>query len=197
MDPFDEDDDEDKKKRDPFDDFNFDDDFFDDIMENIFNNILENDKIREDIRRMTEEIMKNNQNNKPFVHGFKVDIGPDGRPHIKDLNQKRNKRFKRESEISEDDISKPSPDVIEGSEIISVTVSIPGVKKEDIDLKVSQNSVRIKVNSYRNRYDEKVNLPCPVKPKTTKASYKNGVLDITIKKRQKKKIDNGYNIKID
>jgi len=35
------------------------------------------------------------------------------------------------------------------------------------------------------KYYRLINLPCSIKPKTAKATYRNGVLDITIKKENK------------
>ena len=82
MDPFDEDKDK-RRRRNPFDDFGIDEDFFKDF----FND----DRVRDDIQRMTEELMKmlsNAQPGKPVMHGFKVQFGPDGKPRIEDFGNR-------------------------------------------------------------------------------------------------------------
>ena len=38
----------------------------------------------------------------------------------------------------------------------------------------------------KGKYHELLNLPCDVKPKTMKATYKNGVLDVVVKRKKKK-----------
>ena len=86
----------------------------------------------------------------------------------------------------------PLSDIIEGDEEVSVTVEIPGVEKEDIDLNVTEDSLDIRVNSAKRKYHKLLDLPCDVKPKTTKATYKNGILDVVIKRKERKKPGEGY-----
>ena len=79
MDPFEKDNNR-RKRRNPFDDFGIDDDFFKDF--------FSDDRVRDDIHRMTEELMKmlsNAEPGKPFMHGFKVQFDPDGKPRIEDF----------------------------------------------------------------------------------------------------------------
>jgi len=42
-----------------------------------------------------------------------------------------------------------------------------------------------------------LNLPNKVKPKSTKATYKNGILDIVLDKKDKKKGGSSYNVSIE
>ena len=187
MDPFDED--KNRRRRNPFDEFGFDDDFF--------KNILNDDRVIDDLRRMTEEMMKmfsNVQPGKPFVHGFKVEFGPDGRPRIEDFGNKP--RHSPDGELSISDEREPLTDIIEGDEDVSVTVEIPGVEKEDIDLDVTRDSLEITVTNPKRKYHKILELPCDVKPKTTTATYKNGVLDIVIKRKERKKEGEGYHVDI-
>ena len=192
MDWYEDDDDRFKKKkrRNPFDISGFDDDFFKDI--------LNDERIMEDIRRMTEEMMRmfsNAQPGKPIVHGYKIKFGRDGKPVIEDFGNKHIKTPKGEATISEE--REPLTDIIEGDNDVAVTVEIPGVEKEDIDLNVQNESINIKVDSPKRKYQKKLDLPCDVIPKTTKATYKNGVLDIVIKRKEKKKPGEGYHVNID
>jgi HSP20 family protein len=74
---------------------------------------------------------------------------------------------------------------------VSITVEIPGVEKNDIDLSVVGQTLKIKVDSAERRYFKEVQLPAHVDPGSTKATYNNGVLDITLCKSgrgQEKKI---------
>ena len=182
--------DRDKRKRDPFDFFGFDDDFFDDI--------LNDDRIREDIRRMAEEMAKmfsTAQPGKPVVHGFKIQFGPDGRPRIEDFGNRSIRSSKGEPTISEE--REPITDIIEGDDDVAVTVEIPGVEKKDIDLNVTGDTLEIKVDTSNRKYHKTVKLPCDVIPKTTKATYKNGILDVVIKRKEKKKPGEGYRVNVE
>jgi len=87
-------------------------------------------------------------------------------------------------------------DIIEGGKTISVTVEIPGAKKEDIELKVTENALEINVNSPRHNYHRRIPLPYSVKEQSAKATYKNGVFDVVIK-RKKKRDARGHKVNID
>ncbi len=186
MDPFRRD----RRRRNPFDYFGFDDDFLRDF--------FDDDRLFEDFRRMTEEMMRMFSNvtpGRPVIHGYKIYFGPDGKPRIEDFGNSL-KTGSGEPMISEE--REPLTDIIEGDEEVSVTVEIPGVEKEDIDLRVTENNLEIKVDTPQRKYYKNVELPCEVKPKTTKATYKNGILDIVIeRKEKKKKEDTGYKVDIE
>ena len=158
--------------------------------------LLDDDSVMEDIRRMAEEMMKmfsTAQPGKPFVHGFKIQYGPDGKPKIEDFGNKPIKSPKGEPLISEE--REPLTDIIEGDDDVAVTVEIPGVEKEDIDLNVTKENIEIRVDTSQRKYHKNLDLPCDVLPKTTKATYKNGILDVVIKRSEKKKP--GYKVNIE
>jgi len=188
MDPFDED--KNRRKKNPFDDFNIDDDFFKDI--------FGNEQIRDDIRRMTEEMMKmfsNVEPGKPFIRGFNVRFGPDGKPRIEDFGNKPIKSPKGTSTISDE--REPLTDIIEGESDIAITIEVPGVEKNNIDLNVKEDMLEIKVDAPNRKYRKVVNLPNKVKPKSTRATYKNGILDIVLDKKENKKGGSGYKVSIE
>ncbi|UCH72411.1 MAG: Hsp20/alpha crystallin family protein [Thermoplasmatales archaeon] len=191
MDPFDEEDKNRKKRRNPFDAFGFDEDFIRDL--------FSDDRVMDDIKRMTEEMMKMFSNaqpgGKPFVHGFKIQMSPDGKPRIEDFGNRSIKTPEGEPTISEE--REPLTDIIEGDTDVAVTVEIPGVEKEDVDVNVTSDALEINVNNSKRKYHKRLNLPCDVLPKTTKATYKNGVLDVVIKRKEKKKPGEGYKVNIE
>jgi HSP20 family protein len=191
MEDFDEDEkDKRKRRRNPFDTFGFDEDFIKDI--------FQDERVMEDIKRMTEEMMKmfsNAQPGKSIVHGYKINIGPDGRPKIEDFGNRRITSPKGEPTISEE--REPLTDIIEGDDDVAVTVELPGVEKDDIDLNITNEYLEIKVDSPQRKYHKRLDLPCDVLPKTTKATYKNGILDVSIKRKEKKKPGEGYKVNIE
>jgi len=178
-----------RRRRNPFDLFGFDDDFFDDFLD---------DRIADDFRRMFEEMMRMASKaspGKPIVHGYKLFVGQDGKPHFEDFGNRPVRSDEGQSSISEE--REPLTDVIDCGQDVSVTVEIPGVDKEDIDLNVTEDQLEITVDTPQRKYHKMVNLPSDVKPKTTKATYKNGVLDVIIQKKEpKKEADRGYKVNI-
>ncbi len=190
MDPFDDEDRNRRRRRNPFDPFDFDDDFIKDL----FND----DRIMGDVKKMTEEMMKmfsNAQPGKPVVHGFKIQFGPDGRPRIEDFGNQPIKTPDGQPTISEE--REPLTDIIEGDNDVAVTVEIPGVEKKDIDLKVKRDHLEIKVDAPDRKYHKRLDLTCDIIPKTTKATYKNGILDVSIKRKEKKKPGESYHVNIE
>ena len=198
MNPFDEEDNE-RKKRNPYDPFRGDDDIFRDIFnDNRIKDLFNDGKIMDDIKKMAEEMMKmftNAQPGKPIVHGFKIDIGPDGKPQIEDFGNRSIRSPEGIPSVSEE--IEPLTDIIEGLNDVAITVEIPGVEKDDIDLTATENTLEIKVDSPKRKYHKSINLPCNVKTKSTKATYKNGILDIVLDKKEKKRDNGGFKVSIE
>jgi HSP20 family protein len=181
--PFDND--RNKRNKDPFDFFGFDDDF---------------DRIFRNMERMWESAFKDLnfdeiEPGKSFVHGFNIRIGPDGKPKIEEFGNRPKKIDEGKTIVPEE--REPLTDIIEGDDDISITVEIPGVNKEEIDLNINDLSLEINVNSPNRKYHKSIDLPCSVIPKKSKATYKNGILDINIKRKDKKKDNKGYHVSVD
>ena len=188
MNPF-EDDKDKKRRKNPFD-FIGDDDF-----ERIFDEMqkmFESDNFKD----MIEDMFKGGFDpNKKFVHGFSVNMGPDGKPKVQEFGHRAQKTPTGHPSISRE--REPLTDIIEGDEDVAVTVEIPGVEKDDIDLNVNADNMEITVDNPKRKYHKTLELPCDVKPKTTKATYKNGVLDVVIKRKERKKPGDSYKVNIE
>ena len=187
MDIFDED--EDRKRKNPFD--FIDDKEFEKIfdeMQKMFENI--------NFKESMEDMIRNGIDpNKRFIHGFSVNLGPDGKPRIQEFGNRPKRTPTGDSMISEE--REPLTDIIEGDTDVAITVEIPGVEKENIDLNVTEETLEIKVDAPQRKYHKVVDLPCGVKTKSTKATYKNGILDVVLEKKDKKKGESGYKVSIE
>ncbi|UCD14593.1 MAG: Hsp20/alpha crystallin family protein [Thermoplasmatales archaeon] len=186
MDPFNED--KDKRRKNPFD-FIDDDEF-----ERIFDEIQ---KMFEstNFKKLFEEMLRGGfDTNKSFVRGLSFRVGPDGKPKIQEFGNRPTRTEKGHSMISEE--REPLTDIIEGKNDVAITIEIPGVEKDDIDLNIKEDTLEIKVNTPQRKYHKVVDIPCNVKPKTTKATYKNGILDIVLEKKDKGKGETGYKVSI-
>ena len=183
MNPFDEDRDRRRGKR-PFD--FIDDDEFERIFDEM-QRMLESTGFREMIK---EKLQEGFGSNKGFIYGLSIDILPVGKPKIQKFGNCPLKNPQREPMISEE--HEPLADIIEGDEEVAVTVEIPGVENKDIDLNVNEDTLEITFSNPRRKYHKLLDLPCDVKPKTMKATYKNGVLDVVIKRKKKRKTGAGY-----
>ncbi len=186
MDPFDED--KNRRRKNPFD-FIGDDEFeriFDE-MQKMFENV--------NFKDLMEDMLRNGiEPNKRFIRGFSVNIGPDGKPKIQEFGNRPIRSPKGTSTISDE--REPLTDIIEGDSDIAITIEIPGVEKDNINLNVTEETLEIKVDAPERKYHKVVNLPNKVKTKSTKATYKNGILDIVLDKKDKKKSGSGYKVSI-
>jgi len=128
----------------------------------------------------------------PFVYGYSITIGPDGKPIIREFgNIKPGKRIKP-IEVSEE--REPLVDVIEEEDKIRVIAEVPGVTKEEINLNVVDNKLIITTTGAR-KYKKEVELGAEVDPDVSKATYTNGILEVTLKKKEVKK--EGKKIKVE
>ena len=66
---------------------------------------------------------------------------------------------------------------------IVFTIDMPGVQKKDIDINVEPNSISVKAeNGDKRKYNYSRRFKPTVDVDSAKATFKNGVLDITISK---------------
>lgn len=172
-----------KKKRRPFDDiFDFGEEFdkIHNRMDRIFNEML---------RENLPEKLSEDEDAQPLVYGFSMRVGPDGKPSIQEFGNTRFGRARKSGEESEKPLEleerEPLTDILEGENEIYVTVEIPGVEREDINLQVIENTLTIDVGVEKRKYHKNIKLSSEVDPDSTAATYKNGVLDITLKRKGK------------
>jgi HSP20 family protein len=183
MDPFDGDKDRKRRKK-PFD--ILDDKEFERIFEEM-QRMFESTSFKEMIEK---ELRGSLGSNKGFIHGLSINIVPLRRSKIQEFGNHQLKKPQGKTVSSEE--HEPLTDIIEGKEEIAVTVEIPGVGKEDVDLNATEKALEITVNNPERKYHKLLNLPCSIKPKTAKATYKNGILDVVIKRKEKRKTGAGY-----
>jgi len=157
----------------------FGDDIFDELDR-------EMDEMERNIGKMFEEMRKVSIEDQgeegPYVYGFSMRVGPDGRPHVEEFG---NVPGKTGDSVTSD--REPLIDVIEGDNEISIIAELPGIEKKDINLSATEDSLRIRVDTPDRKYRKELRFPARVKPDTTRASYKNGVLEVKLKRAEPKK----------
>lgn len=117
----------------------------------------------------------------PIVYGYSMTIGPDGTPVIREFgNVKRgNAPLKGITDKRE-----PLVDVVEGEKQVRIIAEIPGVRKEDIDIRVDGRALTISVDTTDRKYEKRLQLPETAMIDGAKSSYNNGILEITFEKKQ-------------
>lgn len=128
----------------------------------------------------------------PFVYGYSMTVGPDGKPKIREFG---NVKPSLKSEpfglakpyLNVKEEREPLVDVISTNGEIKVIAELPGVEKKDIKLHGTENTLTISVDTPKRKYRKEVQTPAPINPKAAKTTYKNGVLEVTVPKIKEKK----------
>jgi HSP20 family protein len=115
----------------------------------------------------------------PFVYGYSMKIGPDGKPEIQEFGNIK-KGLKGPPEVKEE--REPLVDIVETESEVRVVVELPGVEKTDIKLHGTEDSLDISVDTPQNKYYKEVQLPAKVRVKEAASTYKNGVLEVVLPK---------------
>lgn len=138
----------------------------------------------------------------PFVYGYSMTIGPDGKPQIREFgNVKPSTKPEpfglQRPKIDIKEEREPLVDVMTADQEVKVVAELPGVDKNDIKLYGTEKTLNISVDTPQRKYSKEVELPASVDPKTAKSMYKNGVLEVTITKVKEEKKPKGEPIKIE
>lgn len=120
----------------------------------------------------------------PFVYGYSMKIGPDGKPEIQQFGNLK-KGLKGPPEVRGE--REPLVDIMETGDDIHVVAELPGVEKTDIKLHGTEDSLEISVDTPQYKYYKEVELPTKVQVQEAHSTYKNGVLEVVLPKAQSSK----------
>lgn len=112
------------------------------------------------------------------VYGFTIKSAVGGKPVVEPFgNVKQTPKGPTVDEERE-----PMTDVFDEKEELKIYAEMPGVNEADIKVEVKGDILNIAARSGDRKYHKEVLLPAPVKAETLTSSYKNGILEIRIKK---------------
>lgn len=130
----------------------------------------------------------------PFIYGYSMTIGPDGKPVVREFGNVK-PSFVAGGKLSLKDGREPLVDVISTNGEIKVIAEVPGVNKQDIKIVAAEDSISIQADTPERKYRKEIDLPLAVEPDSAKSVYKNGILEITFKRKEKER--SGVSIKVD
>ncbi len=132
----------------------------------------------------------------PFVYGYSMKIGPDGRPIIREFgNMKPSLGMEGRPPLNLQEQREPLVDIIEEAERVRVIAELPGVEKEDIKLYAAPRALTISVDTPQRKYYKELELPVEVDEFSGKSTYKNGILEVIFNRKKERKM--GTPIKIE
>ncbi len=124
----------------------------------------------------------------PFVYGYSLSVGPDGKPVIREFgNVKPSLKGGRfgapQPRLSVKEEREPLVDAIVHDDVVKVVAELPGVEKSDIVLHCDGRKLTVKVDTEKHRYYKDLELAVEVDPDTSRATYKNGVLELVLNRK--------------
>lgn len=124
-----------------------------------------------------EDLMRDTHGTSPFVFGFSMNLGPDGKPIIQ--------RFGNTPPIERGELTpsiEPLVDVVEEDDEIIVVAEVPGVERDEIKVRIKGTTLTIHADNPERPYHKEIQLPGRVKKEDAKSAVRNGVLEVRLKK---------------
>jgi len=119
----------------------------------------------------------------PYYYGYTMTVGPDGKPVVKEYGNVK------PGLLPTSDTREPIVDTIvdEKEKVVKLIAEMPGVEKTDVKIVVENKTVDLSAEHNEKKYHTKVPLKHKVDEDSAKASYKNGILEVTLKILEEKK----------
>ena len=124
-----------------------------------------------------EEMLRNPEGTNPFVFGFSMKPGPDGKPIIQRFG---NPPVDEDTETIHS--LEPLVDVVEEDGEIIVVAEVPGVERDEIKVRIKGTSLTIHADNPERPYHTVIDLPSKVRKEDAKSAIRNGVLEVRLKK---------------
>jgi HSP20 family protein len=139
-------------------------------------------------------------NVRSWYYGYTMTMGPDGKPVVREFgNRLPGQEWGLPMETPQVEAPQTEPltqvDVDRDQMKARVLVEMPGVTKESIKVNAMENSVRISAHYENKNYEMEVPLNAKVDPASAKATYNNGVLDLSFDLVEAPK-DDGVQVKV-
>lgn len=111
----------------------------------------------------------------PFVYGFQIKVDREGRPQVEEFGDLL-------PSADSPGLREPLADLVEDDSHVALTVELPGVRREEIELRCEPRRIIVSVGHPGHRYYKEATLESPVEPASAKVTFTNGVLDIVLAK---------------
>lgn len=145
-------------------------------------NVMPRDMVR--VRRLPDGSVRREYG--PFVYGYSMKIGPDGKPVIREFGNIKPGAGVKGQPLNLREQREPLIDVIEEEGEIKVLAELPGVDKKDINIFLTEGTLTISVDTAGRKYYKELDLPVDVDETSARSTFSNGVLETTLTKSQPK-----------
>jgi HSP20 family protein len=133
----------------------------------------------------------------PFVYGYSMTVGPDGKPRVREFgNIKPSRGF---GGMARPEISgelEPLVDITTTDNEVKVVIEMPGINKNNIRINAYDQTLEVKSDDPKRKYHKSIEVPPETDIETARSTYNNGILEITFKKKDQAK-SKGKTIKVE
>lgn len=119
----------------------------------------------------------------PYYYGYTMTIGPDGKPVVKEYGNVK------PALLPTSDVREPFVDVLvdDKEKVLKLVAEMPGVEKKDIKIVVEGRTVNLDAEHGEKKYSTKVPVRQKVDEDSVKATYANGILEVSFKLKEDEK----------
>ena len=114
------------------------------------------------------------------VYGFSIKTLAGRKPVVETFG---NIKRKKEGPVIEE-VREPIVDVLKEENFIRVITELPGVSKEDVKIKIDKDILNLSAEKGERKYAKEILLPFSVKEDPVEFSFKNGILELKLKKKE-------------
>jgi HSP20 family protein len=132
-----------------------------------------------------------------FVYGYSMTVELGDKPHLSNRSSKKMKGVFEYDGPKVTSEREPLAEVNVYDKEVKVVLEMPGVSKEHIKIQAYKNSVEVCSDHPQRKY-QVIDIPQVADIKTIRSTYKNGILEIVFKKKEKLERNNkGREIRIE
>ena len=114
------------------------------------------------------------------VYGFSVRTLAGKKPVVETFG---NIRRTKEGPVIEE-VREPIIDVFEEKNFVRVIAELAGVSREDVKIKINEDILNLSAEKEERKYAKEILLPFSVKPDPVEFSFKNGILELKLGKKE-------------
>ncbi len=158
----------------------------------------------EDINKVFERMLKNmgftqdDPHAQSWSYGYSMTTGPDGKPIIREWGTglpETDNPLKPQPYVPEIPEPLSQVDIDTQNMKVRVIVEMPGFTKESIKITGTQNKLQLSASHETRQIETEIPINAKVDFKSAKATYKNGILDVTMRLLEAPKPD-GVDIRV-
>jgi HSP20 family protein len=119
----------------------------------------------------------------PYYYGYQITTGSDGKPHVREFG---NVRPSARGLVEQSGVREPLVDTAldDKENTLTVTAEMPGVTKQDIKVKISEDHVSIGAEKGEKKYYTDIPVNVSLDETSAKATYANGILELKLKLKE-------------